>query len=98
MSVFQTYLIGLAVVHLAWFYFFATGLLLRPTVPDRADSFPIANLVITSVAGMAVSGFSLLVLGFGHLLNLLGILIVLFSEAILFWALKGDNCFSWCFW
>jgi hypothetical protein len=98
MSVFQTYLIGLAVVHLAWFYFFTTGLLLRPTVPDQADSFPLANLVITSVAGMAVSGFSLLVLGFGHLLNLLGILIVFFSEAILFWLLKGDNCFSWSFW
>ena len=98
MPVLQSYLIGLAVVHLAWFYFFTTGLLLRPTVSDQADSFPIANLVITSVAGMAVSGFGLLVLGFGHLLNFPCILILLVSEAILFWLLKGDNCFSWSFW
>lgn len=98
MSVFQTYLIGLAVVHLAWFYFFTTGLLLRPRVPDQANSFPLANLVITSVAGMALSGFGLLVLGFGHLLNFPGILILLFSETMLFWMLKRDNCFSWSFW
>jgi len=98
MPVLQSYLIGLAVIHLAWFYFFTTGLLLRPTVSEQAESFPIANLVITSVAGMAVSGFSLLALGFGHLLNVLGILILLISEAILFWLLKGDNCFSRNFW
>jgi len=98
MPVLQSYLTGLAVVHLAWFYFFTTGLLLRTTVSEQAVSFPIANLVITSVAGMAVSGFSLLALGFCHLLNLPSIMILLVSEAFLFWLLKGDNCFSWNFW
>ena len=98
MSIFQTYLIGLAVVHLAWFYFFTIGQLLRPRVPDEPNSSSLAELVITSVAGMALSGFGLLFLGFVHLFNLFGIFSALLFWGLLFWRLKGDNCLSWTFW
>lgn len=98
MSFVQTYLAGLAVVHLAWLYFFTTGLLLRRSDSCRAGLFSIGDLVITSVAGMALSGFSLLALGFAHLLNAFAILIVFLFEGVLFWRLKGDNWVSWTFW
>src|SRR5947209_9342806 len=97
MLVFGTYLMGLTAAHLAWFYFFTTGLLLRP-VSDEAPHFSIGDLVITSVAGMALSGFSLLVLGFSHALNAIGILIGLVTEAVLFWLLKGNNWLCLSFW
>ncbi len=98
MSIFQHYLAGLAVAHVAWLYFFTTGLLLRQSDSGGPRSFSLAHLVITSVAGMALSGFSLLALGFAHLLNLFGILVVLLVEGVLFWRLKGDNWLSWIFW
>src|SRR5215212_10114531 len=97
MSVFGTYLAGLIVAHLAWLYFFTTGLLLRPVSDERRD-FSTADLVVTSVAGMALSGFSLLVLGFSHLLNTTGILIVLVIEAVLFWLLRRNSWLSLTFW
>jgi hypothetical protein len=77
MSMFQTYLMGLAVAHLAWFHFFTAGQLLRSRVPDESDSFSLADLIITSVAAMALSGFGLLFLGFARLLNHFGMLIAL---------------------
>jgi hypothetical protein len=98
MSIFQTYLAGLAVAHVAWFYFFMSGLLLRRSAPSGPGLFSVADLVITSVAGMALSGFSLLALGFAHLLNLFGILIVFLAQGVLFWRIKGDNWLSWVFW
>ena len=98
MSIFQTYLTGLIIVHLIWFFFFTTGQLLRPPVPNEADSFSLAQFVITSVAGMALTGFGLLILGFAHLLNGFGIASALLLEGVLFWVLKGDNWLSWTFW
>ena len=98
MSIFQTYLAGLAVVHLAWLYFFTTGLLVRRSGSSRPHVFSIGDLVITSAAGMGLSGFSLLALGFAHLLNAFAILIVFLVEGVLFWRLKGDNWLSWTFW
>jgi hypothetical protein len=98
MSIFQTYLMGLAVAHLAWFYFFTAGQLLRSRVPDESNSFSLADLIVTSAAGMALSGFGLLFLGFVHLLNHFGILIALVLEAVLFRLLRGDNWLSWSFW
>jgi hypothetical protein len=67
MSILRTYLFGLAVAHLAWFYFFTTGHLLRRRTSDQAYSLD--ELVITSVAGMAIAGFGLVFLGFTHFLN-----------------------------
>lgn len=98
MTIFQSYLIGLAVAHLAWFYFFTTGQLLRPRIPYGPDYISLPDLVITSVAGMALSGFALLFLGFAHLLNGFGLLGVLLLEGVLFRLLKGDNFLSPAFW
>jgi hypothetical protein len=98
MLILERYLMGLAVAHGLWLYFFTTGQLLRPNVPDESTSFSLSDLVVTSVAGMALSGFGLLLLGFAHLLNLFGISIALVVEGVLFWLLKGDNPLALIFW
>ena len=98
MPVFKSYIVGMAVAHLLWLYFFTTGHLLRPKNVEQLGSFSIGDLVITSVAGMAVTGFSLLLLGFTHLLNRPGTLLVLVCEGFLFLWLKGENWLSYSFW
>ncbi|PYX04588.1 MAG: hypothetical protein DMG88_24135 [Acidobacteria bacterium] len=98
MSIFQTYLMGLIVVHLIWFFFFTTGQLLRRSASDESTWSSLAHFVITSVAGMALTGFGLLLLGFTHLLNRPGIAGALLLEGGLFWVLKNENCLSWTFW
>jgi hypothetical protein len=98
MPVLKTYVLGMAVAHLLWLYFFTTGHLLRPKAFEQSRSFSITDLVITSVAGMAVAGFCLLLLGFTHLLNRPGILLALVCEAVLFLWLKGENWLSYTFW
>jgi len=42
---------------------------LRSGVPGESDSLSLANLIITSVAAVALSGFGLLFLGFARFLN-----------------------------
>jgi hypothetical protein len=96
MLLFGSYFAGLATAHLAWLYFFTTGQLLR-RVSKEPRSFSLADLVITSVAGMALSGFGLLALGFTHLLNVIGIVILLVTEVVLFWILKRHNWLSLTF-
>jgi len=98
MPVFKSYVLGMAVAHLLWLYFFTTGHLLRPKALEQSRSFSITDLVITSVAGMAVAGFCLLLLGFTHLLNWPGILLALVCEGLLFLWLKGENWLSYSFW
>ena len=98
MPVLKTYVLGMAVAHLLWLYFFTTGHLLRPKAVEQSRSFSIIDLVITSVAGMAVAGFCLLLLGFTHLLNRPGILLALVCEGVLFLWLKGENWLSYAFW
>jgi len=98
MSVFQTYLTGLVVAHLIWFFFFTTGQLLQRKPAAESDASSLAELVIPSVAGMALWGFGLLLLGFAHVLNRFGIASCLLLEGVLFWLLKGDNWLSWMFW
>jgi hypothetical protein len=98
MPILRSYLIGLAVAHLAWFYFFTTGQFLRPKSLSESRTLSIADLVITTVAGMAISGFGLLFLGFARLLNGFGLLSTLLLEGVLFWLLKGDNWLSSTFW
>jgi hypothetical protein len=95
---FQTYPAGVTVVHLFWFYFFTTGHLVRPQALKESRSFSLSDLVITSVAGMALTGFCLLFLGFTHLLNPFGISLALFCEGVLFLCLTGENWLSWSFW
>jgi hypothetical protein len=98
MPVFKSYVLGMAVAHVLWLYFFATGHLLRARALEKSRSFSITDLVVTSVAGMAVAGFCLLLLGFTHLLNRPGILLALVFEGFLFLWLKGENCLSYSFW
>src|SRR5262245_62361498 len=98
MSVLRSYLLGLIVVHVLWLFFFTTGQLLWKR--HRNDSKPVQldTLVITSVAGMALFGFGLLLLGFAHLLNRFGLAGLLILEAAFFWLLKRDNWLSLTFW
>jgi hypothetical protein len=98
MSVLRSYLLGLIVAHLAWLFFFTTGQLLRKRHSDNSKPFQLDTLVITSVAGMALSGFGLLLLGFAHLLNQFGLAGLLIFEASLFWLLRRDNWLSSNFW
>ena len=98
MSIFGSYLLGLIVAHVAWLYFFTTGQLLSQSRPDNPQPVGLDALVISSVAGMALSGFGLLFLGFAHLLNRLGFTALLLIEVALFWLLKRDNWLSLIFW
>jgi hypothetical protein len=96
MSILRTYFSGLIVIHFAWLYFFTTGHLVRRRSDDRRYSLD--DLVITSVAGMAIAGFGLVFLGFIHFLNILGIAILLLFEGVLFWWLGHGNWLSIVFW
>ena len=98
MSVLRSYLLGLIVAHVVWLFFFTTGRLLWKSSPDNSKPVRLDTLVITSVAGMALSGFGLLFLGFAHLLNRFGLVGLLVLEAALFWLLKRDNWLSLNFW
>ncbi len=98
MSVLKSYLLGLIVAHVAWLFFFTTGQLLWKRHSDHPKPFQLDTLVITSVAGMALSGFGLLFLGFAHLLNRFGLAGLLILEAAFFWLLKRDNWLSLIFW
>jgi hypothetical protein len=98
MSVLWSYLLGLVVAHVAWLFFFTTGRLLWKSRPDNPKPIRLDTLVITSVAGMALSGFGLLLLGFAHLLNRFGLAGLLILEAAFFRLLKRDNCLSLIFW
>jgi hypothetical protein len=98
MSVFVSYLLGLVVAHVVWLYFFTTGQLLWQSRPENPQPVRLDTLVITSVAGMALSGFGLLLLGFAHLLNRFGFAGLLILEAAFFWLLKRENWLSLIFW
>jgi hypothetical protein len=81
-----------------WLFCFTTGQLLWKRHSDNSKPVRLDTLVITSVAGMALSGFGLLLLGFAHLLNRFGLAGLLILEAALFRLLKGDNWLSLTFW
>ena len=98
MSVLRSYLLGLIVAHVVWLFFFTTGQLLWQSRPDNSKPVRLDTLVITSVAGMALSGFGLLLLGFAHLLNRFGLAGLLILEAAFFRVLKRDNWLSLIFW
>src|SRR4030095_11300365 len=98
MSVLRIYLLGLIVAHVVWLFFFTTGQLLWKSRPDNSQPVRLDTLVITSVAGMALSGFGLLLLGFAHLLNPFGMAGLLVLEAVLFRLLKRGNWLSSIFW
>jgi hypothetical protein len=55
MLIFHNYLVRLTVVHLAWFYFFTTGQLLRPKAIDAQSEDSIVDLVMLSLSGLGTS-------------------------------------------
>jgi hypothetical protein len=69
MTVLRNYVLGLLLAHAVWLFFFTTGRLLWQSRPENSKRAGLDDLVITSVAGMALAGFGLLFLGFAHLLN-----------------------------
>src|SRR6478672_6423087 len=98
MSLLRSYLLGLLVAHLAWLFFFTTGQGLWNRHRNDSQPFQLDTLVVTSVAGMALSGFGLLLLGFAHLLNAIGLGGLVILDAALFWLLKRDKWLSLTFW
>jgi len=81
-----------------WLFFFTTGQLLWRRHPENSTPFRLDTLVITSVGGIALSGFGLLFLGFVHLLNPWGLAGLLILEAAMFRLLKRGNWLSLTFW
>src|SRR5215813_13847451 len=98
MSVLRSYIVGLLVAHVLWLFFFTTGRLLWESRPDNSKPVRLDTLLITSVAGMALSGFGLLFLGFAHCLNRFGLAGLVILEALLFRLLKRGNWLSLGFW
>jgi hypothetical protein len=92
-------------IHAFWFYCFITGTLIRvgSSAPGRNDAPPtarhhMAELVITSATGIAVTGFVLLLLGFLGLLNIFALMFWLALEILLFKLIKHENVFGTAFW
>jgi hypothetical protein len=96
----------LACIHLFWMYFFVTGTLVRPKekpVPDlddktRTEPFSMADLVITTVTGIAITGFVILLFGSISLLSAGAFLLWLIIEGLLFKVLREENVFAREFW
>jgi hypothetical protein len=105
MLVISQLLWALVCIHAFWLYCFVTGSLVRKKTlhpsPDQAPTHSrhhMAELVITSTTGMAITGFVLLLLGFAGLLNLMGLLMWLALEVLLFKIIKQENVFGIAFW
>jgi len=95
------FLTGLLAVHLMWAFFFAAGLVIRREKgegDEDAENFYLADLVIASVAGMALAGFCLLFLGFTGLLKPAPILATILAAGCVFSFTGPGNVFSWRFW
>ncbi|HVQ39775.1 MAG TPA: hypothetical protein VMS31_19700, partial [Pyrinomonadaceae bacterium] len=92
-------------IHVFWLYCFITGSLVRAephaSEPDgsraSARSY-MAELVINSTTGIAITGFVLLLLGFVGLLNLSALICWLVIEILLFKFIKRENVFGFAFW
>ena len=97
---------GLVCIHLLWIYFFITGTLVRSKRQPQDDlggAHPLvpsamADLVITTATGMAITGFVVLILGFIGLLNARAFLLWIVIEGLLFRVLKNENIFQGDFW
>lgn len=98
-------LLGLLCIHVFWIYFFVTGTLVRTKQqlqdldhPQHMGPFSMADLVITTVTGIAITGFVLLLLGFIGFLNAGAFVFWLIIEGLLFKVLKDENILSAQFW
>ena len=105
MFVISQLLWAIVCIHAFWFYCFITGTLVRVEPPPlKLNHEPIhgryylAELVITSTTGMAITGFVLLLLGFVGLLNVIALLLWLAVEILLFKIIRDENVFGVAFW
>jgi hypothetical protein len=96
----------LACIHLFWIYFFITGTLVRPKEKSapflddktRPEPFVMGDLVITTVTGIAITGFVILLFGFLSLLAAGAFLLWLIIEGLLFKLLRNENVLGVDFW
>ena len=97
---------GLVCIHLFWFYFYVTGTLIRSRPqraahlddPQRTAPSALTDLVITTVTGMAVTGFVMFIFGLLGLLNAGALLIWLIIQGLLFKTVREENIFKADFW
>jgi hypothetical protein len=97
---------GLVCIHLFWIYFYVTGTLIRPRqhrasdLDDRQPTAPSAltDLVITTVTGMSITGFVMLIFGFIGLLSAGAFLLWLIIEGLLFKTVREENLLKRDFW
>src|ERR1051325_1541186 len=97
---------GLVCIHVFWFYFFVTGTLISsrqqqaPDLDDPQRTAPslLTDLVITTVTGMAITGFVMLIFGFLGLLSAGAFLLWLIIEGLLFKTVRGEHIFKRDFW
>jgi hypothetical protein len=92
------YIIGLVVVHVFWIYVYLTGSLLRGPREIANSAGALVDLVVTSVAGMALFGFAIFAVGVVGLLDVRGFVIIAAVQvAATVWAARTAG--SWAaFW
>ncbi|HKO96191.1 MAG TPA: hypothetical protein VJU86_04325 [Pyrinomonadaceae bacterium] len=103
MFIFSQLLLGLVCVHLLLVYFYVTGSLVwskarSVAAKDNDEPFPMADFVITSATGIAITGFVILFFGFLGLLSAGGFVVWLVIEGFLFKVLSAENVLSSDFW
>jgi hypothetical protein len=98
MNLIENIIVPICIIHLLWVGFFLSGLLVRRGNSNAWNAFSLADLVMTSVAGMAANGFALLALGFCHLLSVGPILALILIQGSLFRVMKKERIFSKQFW
>ena len=97
MFVLSNYLFGIFCIHILWLYFFITGTLIHQD--NNNDRYAkIADIVITSTSGIAITGFILLLLGFLGQLNIYSFILWLIIESIILKFIKLQNPFNIYFW
>ena len=97
---------GLVCIHLLWFYFYLTGTLIRSRLqpapdlddPQRTAPSALTDLVITTVTGMAITGFVMYVFGLLGLISAPAFLLWLIIEGLLFKTAREENIFKKDFW
>ncbi len=93
-------LVGLLVAHIAWLFFFLTGLLVEPAGTARPDNAgrALLRIVIATAVGFAICGFEGFALGLVGLLTVPGILIMVCVNLGAFHVIRRENPLSKAFW
>lgn len=109
MFVLNNYLLGLICIHLFWCYFYLVGSLAwcddakadsarHSTGESHADVPPLTDMVITSVTGVAITGFFLFLLAVVGLLNVYALILGVLLPCLCFHYVRRENVFGRAFW